>query len=406
MGCHSYCYHYFNFVSTVLICSVDGAKGIFGGIFSPVKHHTTRAEQTNSYAEVSGRGGSFRVEMQADEEEDGDYNDEVVYRQLLDTFRDEVREITAGCREELRQTCATVVVEIQKARALKQQEAEEAALDDEEAVIDKLLDSLSSEANESASDEGQWQDSLDVFTDLLSVQNEDDCSYLEESDNAVGDGAIDQGNHNAFVDVLSESDFVVGDTDEEEEKVINRLFGKAPFFPRINRTKKEKEKNTETKARVAFDRKIHEKTDVIHKATEPVMPKDDESVPINMRDNTEDPNDAKDGVTEFSKPDIQMEMKNVESVAAKRATEGPMIEVPDSDLEWENQVDSESDIDKAFDAEESSTLVDTTAKAAILSAVRLIARKSLIALCLLLAYMLGKLLRSIVVGIWGMSKSA
>ena len=113
-------------------------------------------------------------------------------QQLLDTFRNEIREIVAECHKDMQSILHDLKDNVQRERQWRNdQKALLAELSDEDPAFDE-----ESDGDEDL--EGLIQ--LDVFSDLQETENLDSGAYDED------DEMLD--------------DFVVGDTDEEDENVF------------------------------------------------------------------------------------------------------------------------------------------------------------------------------------------
>lgn len=399
MGCY--------FATIFLISGVDGAmKGIFGGLRGLLAKNT------------QSRGGSFRLFKVKEADNEDEVEEPMVYGPLLDTFRDDVCEIMSECRAELRLTLANVAEEIKKTRELEKerhrQEAEgkereaEATLTEDERVVDDLLDSLWSG---SSTDEG-FRASFDIFTDLPD-------SGTDAIEDASIEAAESEVSTNIFAEVVPEqSDFVVGDTDEEEQNVVGRLFRKVVHSG--GRKKSEKKKIDEAAKVSTMEERLatedlavpstkevvveHLKSEDLAVATQ------DEAGPTDVSDTVE-AEPAIDVAAQVSTPEPRKKKQTKDKKKAKRPHEKAKILIPELDIVLDYQADSDSvgfeSLRDDSEDDESTNLVDTTANhRAILAAVRSVTKSAVIALFLFLVYSVGNLVASIVFRILVKPKNA
>jgi hypothetical protein len=218
---------------------VASASAIFGIRDLPFWN---RNGNNSSKSTKSPRGGSSVFQLKQMDDGDADdataANADVTYGPLLEDFRASVQKILSSeCRAEMYQLLETVEANVTQELQNRQDTA-----------MDKLVDSFSEvEAVDSAS-------AIDVFAADLSTMEtsseleappkemESPPTIASPLKNIPPEPSLLSKDETTFKSVLEEEndvDFIVGDTDEEEESVLQRLaFG----FPSFRSKKKRQDK--------------------------------------------------------------------------------------------------------------------------------------------------------------------
>ena len=231
------------------------------------QHHGTRITADTEWRR---RGGSLEEEERKD---DNDANrapsHHVSPPPPLDSFRREVREIMSGCRDDLQEILSGVERDVRQELIARKEKALQEAMEErhreeeeeEQPEFDEdLLNALSSSSVVDADDDYMSsQNRLDIFTELPTESDGDRLTEDEDFDedllNALSASSIvdaeddyvsSQKRLDIFTELptesdgdrlaededdsessvswgLSDIDFVVGDTDEEEDAVVERL---------------------------------------------------------------------------------------------------------------------------------------------------------------------------------------
>lgn len=345
-------------ICAVLLLAADAAPA--GGIFTGFRGLLGRNKSEKS---IHGRGGSVRIRSS---DADVDDDEPMAYGPLLDSFRDEVREVVSECRLELRRTFACLEEEICRAKSMRE---ENSALADDDEALDEMVDSLSRSKEKVATGWWQRQKSFDVFTDL--PDEADENHVLEESVETTSN----QTSPNFFAEVVAEpSDFVVGDTDEAEEIVVSRLFAKSIFGRKRKKMKKDRKKDSSVKFSGAAN-------DV---ELEPAATAYDDVGSVGVNENAVTAKPADVGTLKKKRK------KKSSTVAAMKPTAKPKIPISNLNVDWKYRAGTEiEDVD-------STALFDTSSDRSISPVVQVISQYTTVALLLLLSYWVANLVASAV----------